>query len=97
MTLFWHNHFTSEIKKGRSPRLMLCQNQRFRQHALGNDGELLGAVATDPAMLIDLGGRVSHKKQPNENLPRELLELVTLGEGHDTETGVRAIARALTG
>jgi len=97
MTLFWHNHFTSEIAKVRSPQLMLRQNQLFRQHALGNYADLLRAVATDPAMLIYLDGRNSHKAHPNENFARELLELYTLGEGHYAEVDVRNLARALTG
>ena len=97
MTLFWHNHFTSEINKVKWPQLMLRQNQLFRQQALGNYGDLLRAVTTDPAMLIYLDGRNSHKAHPNENLARELLELFTLGEGHYTEADIRNLARALTG
>jgi uncharacterized protein (DUF1800 family) len=97
MTLFWHNHFTSELRKVRSPQLMLQQNQLFRRHALGNYGDLLRDVLTDPAMLIYLDGKNSHKAKPNENLARELLELFTLGEGHYSEADVRNLARALTG
>ena len=85
MTLFWHNHFTSESRKVRSPQLMLRQHQIYRQHALGNYADLLRAVATDPALLIYLDGHRNRKAHPNENFARELLELFTLGEGHYTE------------
>ncbi len=36
MTLFWHNHFTSSLKKVRYAALMYRQNLLLRQHALGN-------------------------------------------------------------
>jgi uncharacterized protein (DUF1800 family) len=97
MTLFWHNHFTSESRKVRSPQLLLRQHQLYRQHALGNYADLLRAVATDPALLIYLDGHRNRKAHPNENFARELLELFTLGEGHYTEDDGRAAARALSG
>ena len=97
MTLFWHNHFTSEARAVRSPQLMLRQHLEWRRLALGNYAELLRAVATDPAMLIYLDGRRNHETRPNENFARELLELFTLGEGHYGEADVRAASRALSG
>jgi uncharacterized protein (DUF1800 family) len=97
MTLFWHNHFTSELKKVKSPVLMYRQNQLLRRHALGNFATLLRQVARDPAMLLYLDGARSRKGEPNENFARELLELFTLGEGHYTETDIKAAARAFTG
>jgi uncharacterized protein (DUF1800 family) len=39
----------------------------------------------------------SHKRAPNENYARELMELFTLGTGHYSENDVREAARALTG
>ncbi len=51
----------------------------------------------DPALQISLNGPANHRRQPNENLARELLELFALGEGHYSEADVRATARALTG
>lgn len=97
LLLFWHNHFTTELRRVRSPQLMLRQHLLLRQHALGNYAELLRAVTTDPAMLVYLDGRRNHRKQPNENFSRELLELFTLGEGHFGEADVRGAARALSG
>ncbi len=97
MALFWHNHFTSSLKKVRRPELMARQNDLFYEHGMGNFKTLLYAVAKDPAMLIYLDGRANRKNKPNENFARELLELFTLGEGHYSETDVQAAARAFTG
>ena len=97
MTLFWHNHFTSGLKKVKSPILMYRQNVTLRRHALGNFAELLRAMARDPAMLVYLDGARSKKDAPNENFARELLELFTLGEGHYGEADIKAAARAFTG
>ncbi|MEE4378677.1 MAG: DUF1800 domain-containing protein, partial [Candidatus Competibacteraceae bacterium] len=98
MTLFWHNHFTSELrKKVGSPQLMMHQHQLLRRHALGNFAELLRSIVIDPAMLIYLDGARNRKQKPNENFARELLELFTLGEGHYTEADIKDAARALTG
>ncbi len=41
MTLFWHNHFTSGLRKVKSPKLMYNQNRLLRQHALGNFRQLI--------------------------------------------------------
>ena len=46
---------------------------------------------------ISLNGPANHRRKPNENLARELLELFSLGEGHYSETDVKEAARALTG
>ena len=97
MTLFWHNHFTSSLKKVRSPSLMFRQNLLLRKHALGNFRKLLHAVAQDPAMIIYLDNVSNIKGKPNENFARELLELFTLGEGHYTEQDIKEAARAFTG
>ncbi len=97
MVLFWHNHFTSSLRKVRMPLLMYRQHMTLRRYALGNFRELLQAVARDPAMLIYLDGVASRKGQPNENFARELMELFTLGEGRYSEQDVREAARAFTG
>jgi uncharacterized protein (DUF1800 family) len=97
MTLFWHNHFTSGLRKVNSTKLMYAQNLLLRQHALGNFRQLIHAVAKDPAMLIYLDNVFNQKGKPNENFARELLELFTLGEGHYTEKDIKEAARAFTG
>lgn len=97
MTLFWHNHFVSEISKIGYPQRMYTQNKLFREFAFGDFKTLTKAVTIDPAMLIYLDGVQNTKTSPNENYGRELLELFTLGIGNYTETDVREAARSLTG
>src|SRR5262245_31090377 len=97
MTLFWHGHFASSQQKVRYSRLMYEQNVLLRRHAGGNFGELLHAVAKDPAMVIYLDSASNRKGKPNENFAREVMELFTLGEGRYTEADVREAARAFTG
>ncbi len=97
MTLFWHNHFVSSQQKVRYTKLMYEQNVLLRRHAGGNFGQLLHAVAKDPAMVIYLDSASNRKGKPNENFAREVMELFTLGEGRYTEADVREAARAFTG
>jgi uncharacterized protein (DUF1800 family) len=97
MTLFWHSHFTSQLRIVNSPQLMWRQHELLRRHAQGNYADLVRAIVTDPAMLVYLDGRRNLKGRPNENFARELLERFTLGEGHYTEADVKAAARALSG
>jgi uncharacterized protein (DUF1800 family) len=97
MTLFWHNHFVSSQQKVRYTKLMYEQNVLLRRHAAGNFGQLLHAVAKDPAMVIYLDSASNRKGKPNENFAREVMELFTLGEGRYTEADVREAARAFTG
>ena len=97
MTLFWHNHFTSQLPKVKWPGLMLEQNILLRHEALGSFATLLRKIARDPAMLIYLDNISNKKSHPNENFARELLELFTLGEGHYGESDIKAAARAFTG
>ncbi len=97
VTLFWHGHFATSNKKVESVALMDRQNETLRSHALGEFAALLEAIIADPAMLVWLDGGTSRKDKPNENFPREFLELFTLGAGHYVEPDVREAARAFTG
>lgn len=97
MVLFWHNHFTSSLKKVKQPVLLYRQNELFRKHAMGNYKSLAHAISKDPAMLGYLDNFKSSKKSPNENFARELLELFTLGEGNYSEQDIKEAARAFTG
>ena len=96
LTLMWHNHFATSIQKVGDPTAMRRQNETFRRLARKPFGELLEAVAHDPALLIWLDAPANRKGHPNENLARELMELFTLGIGHYGETDVKETARALT-
>src|SRR5262249_60618402 len=78
MALFWHNHFATAASKV-PDLLMFIQNQTLRANSLARLDDLLLRVAQDPAMLIWLDAATSVKGQPNENFPRGLQELFTLG------------------
>ncbi len=97
LVLFWHGHFATSVQKVKDAWLMYRQLDTFRRHAAGNWQALLWDVTRDPAMLLWLDQAQSRKAHPNENYARELMELFTLGEGHYSESDVRAAARALTG
>lgn len=97
MVLFFHNHFTSSLKKVKFPYLLYQQNMLFRKYVNGNFRDLTQAVAKDPAMILYLDNQTNRKGKPNENFARELLELFTLGEGNYTEEDIKQGARAFTG
>jgi uncharacterized protein (DUF1800 family) len=98
MALIWHDWFATSNDGVGSQRLMLKQNDLFRQKGLGSFDDLLLDVTADPAMLLWLNGGDNSKDSPNENYGREMMELFTLGHGSGyTETDVREQARALTG
>jgi uncharacterized protein (DUF1800 family) len=97
MTLFWHGHFATSFRTIENSYHMFKQNMLFRQHAIGNFGELLFAIIRDPAMIAYLNNNQSRKQHPNENLAREIMELFSLGIGAYTEKDIKEGARALTG
>src|SRR5207248_3484696 len=79
LTWFWHDHFATSVAKVRVSYLVYQQHLMLRQHATGNFGELLKAVAKDPAMLLYLDGITNAVEERNENFARECLELFTMG------------------
>jgi len=97
LTLMWHNHFATSNLKVDDLALMKRQNESLRQHALAPFGELLTAMAHDPALLVWLDAPQNRRSHPNENLARELMELFTLGIGNYAESDIKQAARALTG
>jgi len=97
ITLFWHNHFATSNAKVQNARYMLGQYRLMQTHALGSFRKLLGAMGTDPAMMVWLDTVTSTKGNPNENYARELMELFSLGIGNYTEKDIREAARAFTG
>ena len=97
MTLFWHGLLTSQISVVKDPQAMLDQNQFFRDNALGSFPDILKGVTKTAAMMVYLNMDGSHKSAPNENYPRELMELFSLGEGNFGEEDVREASRAFTG
>lgn len=104
MTLFWHNHFTSQLLVVYVAQYFYQQNQLFRRYAFGNFKELTAKITVDPCMLVYLDLGLSKTGNPNENYPRELLELFAIGEGfyndgtpHYSEADIVELSRALTG
>jgi len=97
LTLFWHHHFACQENDALPLALLLEQNRLFRRLAGGDFGELLRAVARDPAMLTFLDGRINVRERPNENWARELMELFTLGLDQYTQRDVVEVARVFTG
>lgn len=98
MTWFWDNHFNTYKPKHGRVEYELAENQAFRANALGRFRDLLDISANSPAMLIYLDNARSHKRDPNENYARELMELHTLGvDGGYTAEDISEVARAFTG
>ena len=106
MTLFWHNHFATEILVVNDPKFQYRYLQLLRENATGNFRELTKKITVDLTMLRYLNGNQNTKNNPNENYARELLELFTIGKGPQagpgdytnyTEDDVLAIAKVLTG
>jgi uncharacterized protein (DUF1800 family) len=97
MTLFWHGHFATSVRKVRESYWMWLQNDTLRRNALGNFAILTKKMSRDPAMMIYLDLHRNRTEHPNENWARELMELFTVGVGNYTEEDVRESARAFTG
>lgn len=98
MTLFWHDHFATSAEKVTQGPVMYGQVELLRSKATSDFHSLLTSVSKDPAMLFWLDNQYNVKGKPNENFAREVMELFTLGEGHDyTEKDIKEAARAFTG
>lgn len=103
LTLFWHNHFATEIMVYRHRYFGYEYYLLLRSQSQGNFKNLVRQVGLTGAMLDYLDGRENVAGNPNENYARELLELFTMGiTGPDgsinyTEADIAALARALTG
>ena len=96
---FWRDHFNVfQLDGTRYVLRTPYERDVLRQHAFGNFRDLLGAVAKSAAMLNYLNGERNLVSAPNENFPRELLELHTLGvNGGYTELDISESARCFTG
>lgn len=109
MVMFWSNHFTiSRERKQVGPVAPAFEREAIRPHVFGRFEDMLKASTQHVGMLIYLDNIVSigansfvgkkRKKNINENLAREILELHTLGvNGGYTQTDVVEFAKALTG
>jgi uncharacterized protein (DUF1800 family)/5-hydroxyisourate hydrolase-like protein (transthyretin family) len=98
MTVFWDNHFNTDLNKHTVVAYEVAENAAFRARALGSFRDLLDATAKSPAMLLYLDNATSLAGDPNENYARELMELGALGvDGGYTQSDVEQVARAFTG
>ncbi len=97
MALFWHHVFATGNSKVDNYDQLLEQIHLFREHGMGNYGEILLQVAKNPTMIFWLDNNQNHGTAVNENWGRELLELFSLGVGNYTEKDVREASRAFTG
>ncbi len=100
MTIFWHNHFSTETADISNAQYVYKHHNFLRANALGNIRTLVRGVTTDPGMLVYLNGQNNNKTAPDENYGRELQELFVIGKGagaNFTEADVKAAAKVLTG
>ena len=97
MALLWHHVFATGNDKLMNSLAMHAQIEMFREHGMGNYRDLLIRLAKNPAMIYWLDNHENHKRAPNENWGRELLELFSMGVGHYTEEDVLDCSRAFTG
>ena len=97
MALFWHHVFATGQSKVENVDEMLAHIDLFRRQGLGSYRDLLVELAKSPAMVRWLDNNDNHKRAPNENWGRELLELFSLGVGNYTEDDIYECARAFTG
>jgi uncharacterized protein (DUF1800 family) len=97
MTWFWHGHWATSTSKVFYPLPMQKQNNTFRKYALGNFEDMAKSMVVDSALNYWLDNEENYLTSPNENLARELMELMTLGVNKFTQDDVTAAARALTG
>jgi hypothetical protein len=97
VTELWENHFNVPVNGDAQCFWRTDYGDVIRAGALDRFEDLLQAVITHPAMLINLDNVSSSGTHPNENLGRELLELHTVGRGEYGEDDVKASARILTG
>ncbi|MEO6876833.1 MAG: DUF1800 domain-containing protein, partial [Gemmatimonadaceae bacterium] len=74
MTDFWENHFSVSANKMPNPFTLVDYDRTIRAHALGKFRDLLGAVATSPAMLFYLDNYQSFVDSLHPTLTEWLVE-----------------------
>jgi hypothetical protein len=97
MTMFWHNHFSTESTDIDNAQYVYKHHNLLRSSSLGNFKVLVKDITIDPGMLRYLNGYLNTNTAPDENYGRELQELFTLGKENNpnyTEDDVKACRRA---
>lgn len=98
LSIFWSNHFVTEIRAYFSPAYQYQYYKTIQTHAMGNFKDFVHEIGLSGAMLLYLNGFQNKENSPNENYARELYELFTLGVNNGyTETDITETAKALTG
>lgn len=98
LTLFWHNHFVTELGVYSCSNYLYNYYNILQTHALGNFKDFVRAIGISDAMLIYLNGFENTANEPNENYARELYELFTLGVDNGyTQADIVETSKALTG
>jgi uncharacterized protein (DUF1800 family) len=88
---------TAQAQK-EAARLSYREYQFFRDHALGNFGDLLHFSATSPSMLIYLDNVLNVRGNANENYAREIMELHTMGADNGyVQIDIEQLAKCFTG
>lgn len=97
MSLFWHGHFVSSMRKVNHAESMRQQIDLFRREGLTDLRSLAKKMSLQTAMLKYLDNYLNRNTSPNQNFARELMELFMLGVGNYVEADVEASSRAWTG
>jgi uncharacterized protein (DUF1800 family) len=97
MTWFWHGHWATSVDKVTYPLPMQKQNDTLLKFSLGNFHDMARAMVVDGAFNYWLDNEENYISSPNENMARELMELMTIGVNNFTQRDVTQAARALTG
>jgi hypothetical protein len=98
MSLFWHNHFVTELDVVGCSAYLWDYFSMIHEYAYGNFRIFAREMGKTGAMLTYLNGNLNVAGQPNENYARELMELFTMGESNGyTQQDIVEMARALTG
>ncbi len=98
MSLFWHNHFVTELIDYGCNAYMWDYYSLINEYAFGNFKVFVREIGKSAAMLDYLNGNLNVVGSPNENYARELMELFTMGESNGyTQGDIVEMARALTG
>ena len=77
----WLGLFPVSRRQLARPGLLNASVATIREHLNSSYGQLLQAMLLDPALQISLNGPANHRRNPHENLARELLERSSLGDG----------------
>ncbi|MEM6264855.1 MAG: DUF1800 family protein [Bacteroidota bacterium] len=105
ITFFLSTIFVSRIETAR-PENMYHQLRLLRHYSNGSIKAIARKICMDNAMIKFLDSQTSKAGSPNENFPRELLELFTIGKGPQiapnnyttyTEYDVQTAAKIFTG